>query len=261
MSSANFGNWPVPSIALSRTITGPLTSVRPFSDVCVSNMNCASARCVRAIAPDRITKREPESLAAVSKSMPRVTDLMSKCSTASKSNVGGVPHLRISTLSFSSAPCGTSAYGRFGMVSNRSVSLASMPFASSSNAATSAFLSDTRARRRSNSASSPDALTAPTSFDAALRSANAASAAVIFARRSASIAKMADDIGSFPRRANAASKSEGLSRIARMSCMLCLFLYLYRLMHQNFDKVKRVFPTGEEFQEDRSGNQDLQQCS
>jgi hypothetical protein len=43
-------------------------------------MNCASARCRRATAPDISTKREPESFAAVSKSMPGAMPVSSKCS-------------------------------------------------------------------------------------------------------------------------------------------------------------------------------------
>jgi hypothetical protein len=59
----------------------------------------------------------------------------------------------------------------------------------------------------------------PTSLDAALRSASAASAAWMQARRASSRARISDDMGASPRRARAVSKASGASRMARMSCM------------------------------------------
>jgi preprotein translocase subunit YajC len=63
-------------------------------------------------------------------------------------------------------------------------------------------------------------LGAPTCLEAALRSACAASAAAMQARRASSSARISGDWAfSSPRRARAASKASGLSRMARMSCM------------------------------------------
>ena len=67
------------------------------------------AREARAAAPDISTKRLPESLAAVSKSMPGLTPSISKCSFGWNENSGGVPQLCSSRLSSSSAPSGTSS--------------------------------------------------------------------------------------------------------------------------------------------------------
>jgi hypothetical protein len=64
------------------------------------------------------------------------------------------------------------------------------------------------------------ALAAPTSFEARFCAAWAVSAARILARRASSSAEDPDDIGPKPRRASAASKAAGFSRMARMSCMV-----------------------------------------
>ena len=85
--------------------------------------------------------------------------------------------------------------GRFGMPRSRSRSAASAAAASASRRAISSFLSATSARRRSNSASSPRALAAPTSRLAALRSASAVSAAAMRARRVSSRARISGEAG------------------------------------------------------------------
>ena len=161
----------MPCIASSRTSTGVIYSVSPLWSTCVSTMNCANARCTRATAPFNITKRAPDVLAAVSKSIKGVTLAISKCSFGLKSKLGASPQRFTSTLSFSSAPFGTSSAGRLGIRASMSFSCASRSLASACMAVTSAFLSLTRLRSRSNSASSLLALAAPTSFDALFCSA------------------------------------------------------------------------------------------
>jgi len=107
----------------------------------------------------------------------------------------------------------------FGMRISASRSRASSAPASSVNRAPSAFFSATSARNRSNSALSPRAFAAPTSFDAAFCAAAAVSAARILARRASSIARSSPDSGANPRRDSAASNAAGFSRMKRMSCM------------------------------------------
>ena len=57
MSSSNFGNWPVPIIALRLIRNGGNTSVYPCSRVCRSSSKLISARSSRAPAP--LYKNEP----------------------------------------------------------------------------------------------------------------------------------------------------------------------------------------------------------
>ncbi len=186
-------------------------------------------------------KRDPDSFAAIARSSPGFTPGMSKCSTGWKSSARGSPQRRISTLSSSSLPKGTSSSGRFGISASRAVSVASSSAACAFSAATSAFFSATSARRRSNSASSPRPLAAPTSFEARFCSACAVSAARIFARRLSSIDSSSPDSGASPRRARAASKAAGFSRMARMSCIVVLETGAKRLgpdMHQSAARGK-----------------------
>lgn len=81
-------------------------------------MNCARARCRRAIGPRMRAKRAPESLAAVSKSNQPCRSPRATWSLTSKSKVFGVPQRRTSTLASSSAPTGTDSCGRLGMPSS-----------------------------------------------------------------------------------------------------------------------------------------------
>ena len=173
---------------------------------------------MRATAPRKTTKRDPDSRPAVSKSMPAFTPAMSKCSLAFWIS-GGVPQRCISTLSSSSAPSGTSSYPRFGMVNKISFSAISCSLAFAVISLTSAFFSATRVRNLSNSVSSPLALAAPTDLEALFCSACAVSAANIAARLALSISKMDADIEDRPRRANAASKATGFSRMTFISCI------------------------------------------
>ena len=184
-------------------------------------MNWAKALCMRAIGPDIITKRLPDILLAVSKSRPFSVAASSKCSFGLKSNVFGIPQRLISTLAASSRPSGVSSNGIFGMLRSMFVRAAFLILASSFKLVTSAFFSETMWRRRSNSPSSLLALAAPTSLLALFCSACATSVAWMQLRRAASSSSIFVEIAGSPRRAKAASNAVGLSRIARISCMIC----------------------------------------
>ena len=82
-------------------------------------MNCAKARCSKAIWPRITVKRAPDNLAPVSKSKPKGAP-KSTWSLTSKSKLRGVPILRTSTLSFSSRPTGTVSLGMLGKCNNKS---------------------------------------------------------------------------------------------------------------------------------------------
>ena len=85
-------------------------------------MKAASARSRRASAPNRTTKRAPDSLAARPKSMPSAAPI-SSCSRGAKSNRGGSPQRRSSRLALSSAPSGTSSARRLGISASSRVEL------------------------------------------------------------------------------------------------------------------------------------------
>ena len=79
-----------------------------------------SARASRAPAPVSTANRAPASLTPRSKSrMPRAGPI-SQCGRGAKSNSGGAPCRRTSTLSASERPTGTLACGRFGSLSAHS---------------------------------------------------------------------------------------------------------------------------------------------
>ena len=216
-SPPNFGSCPVPKRAASLTRAGGLTSVRSCSSVCRSSMKLASARSMCASAPDSTTKRAPDILAAVSKSIRPSASPMSKCSLGVKSNAGLSPQVRISSFAASSAPSGTSASGRLGSSAIVVSSTISAALASISASASAFLVSDTLAIR--SPASSPLALSAPTSFDSLLRSAWISWASVCNWRRFSSSPIRPADCGSRPRRAMALSNSCALSRIHLMSNM------------------------------------------
>ena len=88
--------------------------------------------------------------------------------------------------------------------------------------ATSAFLSATIFRSFSNSFLSPDAFAAPINLLDLFCSAWAVSADKMADRLSSSIFKISYEAAIIPRRPSALSKSFGLSRIERMSCMTCI---------------------------------------
>ncbi len=234
----------MPVIAESLTSTGVQVSVRPCFSTWRSSMNCASARWRRTTAPERMTKRLPESFAAVSKSMPGFAAGISKCSRGLKSNARGAPHRLISTLAVSSGPTGTSSSGRLGTPISRSWRAASAWAASASSRAISSFFSVTSARRRSNSASSPLALAAPTALLAALRSARASSAALMRARRVSSRPRIVSASGSSPRRDRPSSKACGVSRIVRMSCIAASPGVSRRLCRIAARDQRRISPPG-----------------
>ena len=164
-------------------------------------MNWASARCRRATGPRRNEKREPDSLAPVSKSRPSGAP-RSTWSRGAKSKLRGVPQRRTSTLALSSAPTGTLASGRLGS----DISIVD----------SSAWIASSRAAERSSSpampftsvisalASAPCAFFWPISFDRLLRRACSSSVRVCRPLRSDSRATEALDV------------EKGLRRLARL---------------------------------------------
>ena len=79
-------------------------------------MNCASARCSRARSPRRNEKRAPDIFAAVAKSSRPSASPRSVWSFAGKSNSGGVPQRRTSTLSSADLPTGVDGCVEVGQV-------------------------------------------------------------------------------------------------------------------------------------------------
>ncbi len=148
-------------------------------------MNWARARCRRASGPFMTEKRAPESLAPISKSSPSGVP-RSTWSLGVKSNCGGVPQRRTSTLALSSAPTGTLACGRLGTAS--------------SSACSSAWICSRRVAERSSSslscatsamsvsAFSPRAFCWPICLERLLRRACSSSVRVCSVLRSASSA-------------------------------------------------------------------------
>ena len=180
-------------------------------------MNWASARSSRASRPDSKTKRAPLRLAAVSKSISPSASPRSKCCFGSKANAGRSPTRRSSTFAASSSPTGTSSNGRLGITSSAAVSASSAPFCSVSSSPSRCFIAPTLAM--TSATSRPSAFALPMSFDSALRSDCSVWASVCASRRRASRAIRNALSGARPRRARAASKASGLSRIQRISCM------------------------------------------
>ena len=76
------------------------------------------ARCNRAIAPDKKTKREPDTVAASLKFRPCFAAFTSKCSSGLKSKSLIIPDFNTSLLSFSSIPKGTSSFNVLGKLTS-----------------------------------------------------------------------------------------------------------------------------------------------
>ena len=133
--------------------------------------------------PFMTEKREPVSLVATSKSRPSAAPT-STWSFTSKSNAGGVPTLRTSTLPVSSVPTGTDACGRFGTDSMKAASLA----CTSASAVSLALSSSPRPPTSAITAvvSSPLPFIMPICLDSELRLPCSSSVRVWIALRSAS---------------------------------------------------------------------------
>ena len=85
-------------------------------------MNCASARCKRAIWPFITVKREPESFTPISKSKPSGSPKSTWSLGVKAKGCGSLPvalQRRNSTLPCSSAPTGTLSFGKLGTASNK----------------------------------------------------------------------------------------------------------------------------------------------
>ena len=162
-------------------------------------MNCASARCRRAMPPRSTTKRAPEMRAAASKSSPPNFTPRSTWSSGVKSNSRGVPWRRTSTLAVSSRPSGTESCSRFG----RPISQASDSVCTAASATSAAVSSPVSCSPRASIAlaSSPLPLAIPTALALALRSARSRSASICTALRRSSRARNASRSSTKPRRA------------------------------------------------------------
>ncbi len=181
-------------------------------------MNCAIARLSRAMPPLRKVKRAPDIFAAVSKSMPRAGP-MSACSAGLKCMVCGLDQRATSTLSSSSAPCGTPSAGKLGMAASAASSAADFCRSSSSSAGMVCLSCATSAFSASAVSVSPWPMALPIALEASLRRLCASCSRVVSARRSSSSASRLAAMGSRPRSASPASKASGFSLIDRRSCM------------------------------------------
>lgn len=181
-------------------------------------MNCARARCRRAIGPRMRAKRAPESLAAVSKSSQPCRSPRATWSFTSKSKVFGVPQRRTSTLASSSAPTGTDSCGRLGMPSSMA---SSSPWMASSWRLPSSSSEPMRSTSASSGAmSSPRCLAWPIALERALRSACSCSVRVCTDLRCSSSASMRATSSWKPRVARRAATSCGWVRTSLGSSML-----------------------------------------
>ncbi len=181
-------------------------------------MNCASARCSRAIGPRRNVKRAPLIAAPVSKSSPSGGP-RSACSCGSNAKLRCWPQRDSSRLAVSSAPSGTSSSGMLGSAASSASSSAPSARSSSSSAGSVSLSCATSALSASAVAMSPLPIAAPIAFDASLRRA----CAFLHSprHRAPAFVEIEDRRGggSAPRRARPASKASGFSRMARRSCM------------------------------------------
>ena len=168
-------------------------------------MKADKARSIRASAPDKTTKRAPDILAAVLKSIWPSASPRSKCSLASKPKSFSSPHLRSSRLSSSSAPSGTSSAGILGISLKISSSL-SPAFLTAASASACASL-DSATSFISASVSSPWLFFWPMIFDSSLRRVCSSCAVVCASRRRLSISIKSAAIGSSPRREIPASNA------------------------------------------------------
>mmetsp|Transcript_14234 Transcript_14234/g.42173 ORF Transcript_14234/g.42173 Transcript_14234/m.42173 type:complete len:325 (+) Transcript_14234:841-1815(+) len=175
-SSWNFGSWPVPCSASAPTSSGTDVSTYPCSPVCRSRKREASARSIRATPPRSTAKREPDSLAAASRSRPPSAVASSSCqvSPSRSSPYPSGAHSERITFASSSAPSGVRLSSRLGSVANsrpRSASTSST-FASAAPATSDALA--TSSLSAAAPASSPALSSAPIFGESAFRSARAA---------------------------------------------------------------------------------------
>jgi hypothetical protein len=137
----------------SRTRTGPLTSVRPFSSVWMSSMNCASARCRRATAPEQDEAGAGELRGGLEIHARRDAGI-SKCSFGVKSKARGAPAVDLDIVVLVRA-VGHVGVGQVGDAGEQVAQGGVLGLGLLLQPAISSFFSATSARRRSNSASSP----------------------------------------------------------------------------------------------------------
>ncbi len=211
----------MPYIASSLTRTGVQVSVRP----CSVDVRVQHELRQRPVNPDHRAAQHDEAAAGqLGGGFEIHAGLHARrcrnVPSARSRSCAGLPQRRISTLSVSSGPSGTSSSGRLGM-RQQEVAQARRPRPP-----------PLRSGGRSRPSSRPPAPAAarirrrrrapwrrPRPCSPRFCSACAVSAARIFARRASSSARISDDSADRPRRARAASKAAGFSRMARMSCM------------------------------------------
>ncbi len=194
-------------------------------------MNWPIARSIRASPLFSTTKREPEILAAASKSIMLSASPVSKCSFGlnEKLGLGGrtlaaVAALplgpKYSTLAASSSPTGTSSLGRFGITSSALRNASSALRRSSSPDWMASLRCATWSISCAALASSLCALAWPICFDSALRAACASSSRTMIALRASSMPIRSEaENGTFLRCASARSAASRLALIQLMSSM------------------------------------------
>ena len=188
-------------------------------------MNWPSARSMRASWLFSTVKREPESLAARSKSIMPSASPISKCSLTQFGRAGTSPTMRLTTLSCSSWPTGTSSSGMLGNTASASFS----PLSSSRSRASpfwmNALISLTSPLSFSAIAASPERMALPISFEAALRRSCLTCSSLRCARRASSLAIRSSTVdcaspADHERFTSASTRAFGLSRIHLMSSMV-----------------------------------------
>jgi hypothetical protein len=192
-------------------------------------MNWPIARLRRATPEFSTTKREPESFAAVSKSIWPSASPSSKCSLSwlkpnSRPPVfsGASPLTDFTTLPCSSAPSGTSSLGMLGIAASCRSSASLAAFSSASSAGCVSLRAATSAFSVSASATSLAAIALPISFDNALRRSCEPCAFAMAERLTSSRSSNDFDRGSSPRRFKPVSNASAFSRIHLMSYIAAL---------------------------------------
>jgi hypothetical protein len=193
--------------------------------VWVSSMNCASARWSRATAPDISTKREPESFAAVSKSMPgRDAGQLEMLLRLEVELPRGAPAVDLDVVVLVRA-VGDVVIGQVRDAGEQVAQFGVLFLGFLLQRGDLVLLGGHQRAQALEFRLVALALARPTSFEAALRSASAASAAWMQARRASSSDRISDDCGARPLRARAASKAfRGLADGADVVHGGCLLL-------------------------------------
>ena len=119
-------------MAASRTMTGTIMFVNPFSRVMISSASRSTAWCRSAPAPFRKYDRDPASRTPAFKSRMPSASPNSMWLLGLNSNLRGSPHFQATTLSVASFPAGTSGSGGCGICQSNPSRCSAATFARSS---------------------------------------------------------------------------------------------------------------------------------